>query len=77
MLLLSLSKISGQTYDEDTGASVETTKPVQINSAAIRCFYARNDAKPGSRITFVDGGGFAVLETPEQITASLAADGAN
>jgi hypothetical protein len=41
---------------------VVVTKPVRINAAAVRCYYARKDDKPGTRITFTDGGGFAVVE---------------
>jgi hypothetical protein len=39
-----------------------TSTPVRISVAAIRCFYPRKDNAPGTRITFTDGGGFAVTE---------------
>ena len=63
-------------FDEDTGTEVrdELSKPVVVNAAAIRAFYARRDGKPGTRITFSDGGGFAVAELPEQL-AQLVASG--
>jgi hypothetical protein len=63
-------------YDEDAGREIrsETAKPCVINAATIRCFYARRDGKPGTRITFNDGGGFAVSEEPGQV-ASLVATG--
>jgi hypothetical protein len=72
-MFINLSKIDGLVHDEDTGADVEQTKPVTINTRAIRAFYARRDDKPGSRITFTDGGGFAVSETPDAISALLTA----
>jgi hypothetical protein len=64
------------TYDEDTGREVraETSKPTVVNAACIRCFYARRDDKPGTRITFNDGGGFAVTEAPD-VVAQLVATG--
>jgi hypothetical protein len=43
------------------------TAPVTINVAAIRCFYPRRDGRPGTRITFTDGGGFAVSESYEEV----------
>ena len=63
-------------YDEDTGTQTvsETSKPVLINVGTIRCLYGRRDGKPGTRITFNDGGGFAVTEAPDHI-ASLVASG--
>jgi hypothetical protein len=45
--------------------------PVRINAAAVRCFYPRKDNAPGTRITFTDGGGFAVTETFEQVSEVL------
>jgi hypothetical protein len=61
-------------FDEDTGTEVrdESSKPVVVNAAAIRAFYARRDGKPGTRITFSDGGGFAVAESPAQIVQLVA-----
>lgn len=43
------------------------TSPVMVNAEAIRCFYPRKDNQPGSRITFIDGGGFAVTEAFEEV----------
>ncbi|MCA1452858.1 hypothetical protein I6F35_06435 [Bradyrhizobium sp. BRP22] len=61
-------------YNEDTGREevTETSKPVMINAANIRCFYARRDGRAGTRITFSDGGGFAVAEAPDQIAQMVA-----
>jgi len=49
-------------------ASGERTTPTQVNVDSIRCFYRRKDDRSnnprlGCRITFNDGGGFAVTET--------------
>ena len=41
---------------------VVITTPVSIFGEAVRCYYPRKDNKPGTRITFRDGGGFAVIE---------------
>jgi hypothetical protein len=43
------------------------TGPVRINAASVRCFYPRKDEKPGTRITFNDGGGFAVIEPYDRV----------
>jgi hypothetical protein len=61
-------------FDEDLGREVrdESSKPAVINADAIRAFYARKDGKPGTRITFNDGGGFAIIETPVQLAALVA-----
>ena len=61
-------------YDEDTQQEVhsEETKPCLVNADAIRCMYARRDGKPGTRLTFTDGGGFAVSEQPDAIANMIA-----
>jgi hypothetical protein len=74
MNFLSLNMIEHGVYNEDTGTYEEGTRPVSINPGRIRAFYARKGDRPGSRITFSDGGGFAVRETPNEIGALLAAD---
>lgn len=70
MQLIQLNKIEGARADED-GLEIENTVAVSVNPNAIRCFYARRGGKPGTRLTFVDGGGFAVSETPEAVTALI------
>jgi len=75
MRMINLNKFDGSTtsFNEDTGetTTTEATVVARINAEAIRCYYPRKDNAPGSRITFTDGGGFAVAETPEQIDAAL------
>lgn len=62
MKFVSLNMVERGAYDEVTGEEAETARPVVINTANVRCFYARKGAQPGTRITFADGGGFAVTE---------------
>ena len=74
-IALNMVEAGQAVYNEDTGmteAGAETSKPVVINAETIRCFYARRGGKPGTRITFADGGGFAVTEMVHEV-ASLAA----
>jgi hypothetical protein len=65
-----LSKLSSDRYDAEEGEPPRT-QPSHINVEAIRCFYARRNNEPGSRITFTDGGGYAVLELPDAIRAMI------
>ena len=58
---------------EGGGAPAPNTSPVVVCADAIRCFYPRHaDRGPGTRITFRDGGGFAVTETFDEVKAMLA-----
>jgi hypothetical protein len=61
MKLIHLTKLLTNSYREDEGDQVSTT-PVSINPEAIRCFNPRKNNMPGTRITFTDGGGYAVQE---------------
>lgn len=72
MRTITLNKVDYNRYAEgqDLEPQVVTT-PVVINAESVRCYYARKDNRPGTRITFTDGGGFAVTESLEQITAAL------
>lgn len=54
--------------DSDDPSENTQTVPVTINADAIRCFYPRRDNKPGTRITFTDGGGFAVSDSYEVVS---------
>jgi hypothetical protein len=42
---------------------------------SIRCYYQRKggEGTPGTRITFRDGGGFVVSESPEEVDAMIEA----
>jgi hypothetical protein len=62
MNLIHLTKLLTRAYREDEGDAMPTA-PVSINPAAIRNFYPRNDGKPGTRLTFTDGGGYVVTES--------------
>lgn len=55
------------------GSETNGSHPAAINVDAIRTFYARHNNRPGTRITFTDGGGFAVSDTPQEIASQIAA----
>lgn len=57
----------------ENGQQGPQTKPVTVNADAIRCFYPRKDNRPGTRITFIDGGGFAVTELYDAVEAAVSA----
>ena len=52
-------------------APAEVTTPVTIQVECVRCFYTRKNNKPGTRITFSDGGGFAVSEPYDKVKAVI------
>lgn len=63
-------------YNESTGA-METqrlTVACIVDANSIRTHYPRHSGHPGTRITFMDGGGFAVMESFEQVTSLLYGD---
>jgi hypothetical protein len=70
MNMLHLTKLDTRGYREDEG-DAPATAPVSINADSIRCFYPRRAGQTGTRITFKDGGGFAVTETYAEIQAYL------
>lgn len=47
------------------------TTPVMINIDAVRCFNNRRSDRPGTRLTFTDGGGFAVTESFDEVVALI------
>jgi hypothetical protein len=47
------------------------TQLVAVNPAAIRSFNPRRENAPGTRLTFTDGGGYAVTETFEEVLAFI------
>jgi hypothetical protein len=72
MRFIQLNKIDYHTYAEGQDLEPEVrTVVVTVNTESIRCFYPRKGGRPGSRITFTDRGGFAVAETPDQISGLL------
>ena len=72
MKFVVLNMVERGEFNEDTGVYGEASKPCVINAATIRCFYGRRDGKPGTRITFNDGGGFAVSENPDVVAQAVA-----
>jgi hypothetical protein len=73
-IALNMVELGNYRFDEEAGREVrdEGSKPTLVNADHIRCLYARRDGKPGSRITFADGGGFAVTEAPDHIAGLIA-----
>jgi hypothetical protein len=72
MKFVVVNQVERGIYNEDNGTYAEASKPTVINAACIRAFYARKDGKPGTRITFNDGGGFAVTEPPDVLGMMVA-----
>ena len=62
MRAINVTKIIHDRYSDNEESEGVKTCPAVINAEAIRCFYPRNNNQPGTRITFIDGGGFAVTE---------------
>jgi hypothetical protein len=53
------------------------TQPLMVNVETIRNITPRRETRgPGSRLTFIDGGGYAVIETFEEVQRMLVASGA-
>lgn len=71
MKTMQLNKVDYNRYAEgqDLEPQVATT-PVMIQVATVRCYYPRKSGRPGTRITFTDGGGFAVAESFDEVTAA-------
>jgi hypothetical protein len=65
--------------EEGEGPVAETvvpeiqSTPVVINVDALRCFYTRKCGNPGTRLTFTDGGGFAVTELFDEVDGMVEA----
>ena len=59
--------------DEDMGPAGPTapTTPVIVAVDSIRCYNARKNNAPGTRLTFKDGGGFAVVQSVEAIRDAI------
>lgn len=57
--------------EEGEGASTPQTTLVTINVEAIRCFYPRRNNRPGTRVMFTDGGGYAVTEPYDDVVRLL------
>lgn len=82
-MFITLSKVVGSDNrtrnqyndsDEDVVSAAIPTTFVVIATDSIRCYNARKNNAPGARITFKDGGGFAVLQTVELIKAAIGID---
>ena len=72
MLNLAAIDSRGPRYNDEGELLAESTYPVCVDAESIRSFHRRHDGKHGARLTFKDGGGFAVGNTVDQIAAALA-----
>jgi hypothetical protein len=73
MRLVTLTMIRAASMYDDEGNAIQTTTPVRVNPEHVRSFNPRRDDKPGTRITFATGRGFAVTEDFDAVSAALAA----
>jgi len=71
MTYIILTKIDTRSYREDEGDAPKTV-PVVIAADSIRCFNPRRQGD-GTRITFKDGGGYAVTEIVPTILTLIGA----
>jgi hypothetical protein len=87
MLVLKLNKVErteqragGYVDGDDEGVTTTASRPIEHTRLAyvvadkIRNIQPRRNDASGSRLTFVDGGGYAVQESPEEILAFMSAD---
>lgn len=58
-------------HDEEHDVTPDKLVPTAINVDTIRTFYPRKYGRPGTRINFTVGQGFAIGETVEQLEALL------
>ena len=70
MRMIELSKITSDRFSDNDENEVATTTVI-VNVDAIRCFYPRKGGRIGTRITFVDGGGFAVTQLYDEMKAQV------
>jgi hypothetical protein len=69
MKMIIINQITGRT-DIDDGS--ESVTPTVVNADTVRTYYPRKEGAHGTRITFADGGGWAVTDTPDEIDAMMA-----
>jgi hypothetical protein len=69
MKMILVSQITGEVD------GVETVTPTAINVDFARTIYPRKNDKPGCRVTFDDGGGWAVTETFDELKTKISAAG--
>lgn len=70
-------EVRAQSRFNESSGEMETerlTVPCIVDANSVRCHYPRTTGEPGTRITFKDGGGFAVLESHEQVSQLVYGD---
>lgn len=71
MRLISVTMVREDGYGDSSNT------PAFINADFLRSIYPRRGNAPGTRLTFADGGGFAVTEPVETIVAQLRQNGSD
>lgn len=69
-MLIDLTMVRGARLNEDE-IETEVTEVVTINPTYLRSFNPRRDGKVGTRLTFADGGGFAVTECYQEVRSAI------
>jgi hypothetical protein len=72
-VILNQVKESHGEYNDATGdyENIDQHIPTVVQLSTISRAYPRHGGRPGTRLTFTDGGGFAVSEAFDQILAVL------
>lgn len=71
MRSIELNKIETTRFNDNEEGEGQPVVPVSVNADAIRCYYPRKGGQPGTRITFVDGGGFVVTQSYDEVKAAV------
>lgn len=76
MRMIELTKVTPINRYNDTdepgeNATANAGVSTMVNIEAIRCFYPRRDNQPGTRLTFLDGGGFVVSQPYDEVKALI------
>ncbi len=72
MRTIELTKIEApDRFNDNEEGEGQYSVPVMVNVDSIRCFYPRKQGRPGTRITFSDGGGFAVQEAYDDVKGKV------
>lgn len=59
--------------DPVTEAAEELSKETIINVEALKSFYQRRGGRPGTRINFMDGSGYAIRQAPDWLSGVVEA----
>lgn len=71
MRMIELTKVETTRFNDNEEGEGQPRVTTAVQADSIRCMYPRKGGKPGTRITFTDGGGFVVTESYAVIKALL------